>query len=134
MKARQSPGGLSPFMPPERRLGAARQKFPSTQDNDTRWSLASRGRKAVSVMPLDFADFAHHYEGIEMTEAEKREDFEVYACFMECLVAYWWRRDPVANSLGISVNNDTMALIDALDSGPSLPSTFNTAAHGDAAE
>lgn len=79
-------------------------------------------------MSLDFADYARFYAGSGMTDAEQREDFEVYACFMECLVRYFWREEPAQNSLGISVDNNTLALIGGLESQNLLQTKFNDAA------
>ncbi|OSZ69554.1 hypothetical protein CAP40_01475 [Sphingomonas sp. IBVSS2] len=84
-------------------------------------------------MSLEFADFAHFYADSGLTENQQREDFEAYACFMECLVRHFWGHDPIPNSLGIRFDNDTMALIEDVDSKPSLQAIFNDAAHEDAA-
>ena len=79
-------------------------------------------------MSLEFTDFARFYEGSGMSEAEQREDFEVYACFMECLVRHFWQAEPLANSLGISFDSCTEAVLDQLESDCPLPTTFNAAA------
>lgn len=84
-------------------------------------------------MSLEFTDFAHYYTGSGMTEDQQREDFEVYACFMESLVRYFWRQEPRANSMGISFDKDTMALVEAVDSNDPLRTTFNDAACENAA-
>lgn len=83
-------------------------------------------------MSLEFTDFAHFYEDSGMTDAQQREDFEVYACFMECIVRHFWRYDPQQNSLGISLDSDTLAVIESVSSDNHIPATFNDAAHGDA--
>lgn len=83
-------------------------------------------------MSLEYADFAHFYVGSGLTEAEARDDFGVYACFMECLVRHYWYRDPLPNSLGISVNSDTLGLLDKLNSETSLSLKFIDAAREDA--
>ena len=85
-------------------------------------------------MSLEFSDFVHFYEGSSLSDDEQREDFEVYACFMECLVRHVWRSDAPANGLGISVDSDTIALIGAVESDHPLQTTFNKAVHHDAAE
>lgn len=83
-------------------------------------------------MSLEFADFAHFYDGSPLTETQRREDFEVHICFLQCLVRYFWRRETVPNGLGISFDNDAIALLDTLDSGSHLQSTFNDAVREDA--
>lgn len=83
-------------------------------------------------MSLEFADFAHFYDGSSLSEAQRREDFEVHACFLECIVRYFWRRESVPNSLGISFDKDAIDLLDKLDSDIHLQNQFNNAACEDA--
>lgn len=81
-------------------------------------------------MPLEFADFAHFYDRSSLSDKQRREDFEVHACFLECLVRYFWRREAVSNPLGISFDKDALDRLDALDSNEPFYTTFNDAALG----
>jgi hypothetical protein len=83
-------------------------------------------------MPLEFADFAHHYDGSGLSEPEQRAEFETFADIMECLARYFWQDHAHDNKLGIRLDGDTLALIDQLDSGHSLQNLFNEVALGTA--
>lgn len=84
-------------------------------------------------MPLDFAEFAHHYDGSAISDVEKREHFEAFASIMECLVRLYWQDDTAPNALGISLDSDTFSLFKTLESENPLPTTFNSAASEPAA-
>ena len=65
-------------------------------------------------MPLQYAEFAHHYDGHDATEAEKRAHFETLADFLECIARLFWHDD--SNRLGISFDGDSLRIAGTLDS------------------
>jgi len=83
-------------------------------------------------MSLDYAEFAHFYDGSSLTEDQRREDFDVHVCFLQCLVRYFWRREPVPNGLGISFDKDALEQLDRLDSGAAITTIFNNSVREDA--
>lgn len=97
----------------------------SIQPVMTRAGDFRRGRKAVSTMPLDFADFAHHYQGLGLDSAQQIAHFETFSDLMECIVRLFWRDGPAANALGITLEAGSLAFADKVKSDHSLKVTFN---------
>lgn len=63
-----------------------------------------------------------------MSDAQQRDHFEVFASILDCIVRYYWQDGPAENKLGISFDGDTLTRLGALDSSPSITSSFNEAA------
>ena len=84
-------------------------------------------------MPLEFADFAHHYRDYGMTEAEQRDDFAVFSNLCECVARFFLRAGP-SNSPGITFDSISAALSDAVESRRALRAQFNMQVGYDAAE
>ena len=84
-------------------------------------------------MPLDFADFAHHYQGHGMSEAQQRAQFEPFADLMECIVRLFWRDGAGASSLGITLVGNFLPVADTVDSDQTLTHSFNGTASPEAA-
>ncbi len=82
-------------------------------------------------MPLDFIDFAHHYETSGLSDDQQRVHFEAFADIMECLVRVLWRASPVDDRLGIRLDDDTLALVGAVESQSATQRIFNRAASED---
>ena len=83
-------------------------------------------------MPLDFVEFAHHYEATGLDDAARRAEFEVFADFMECIFKALLSEAPAQNRLGIRLDFDTLAHLGAVESTSATREDFNRAAQSDA--
>jgi hypothetical protein len=84
-------------------------------------------------MPLQFADFAHYYEGEGMSAAQQHAHFEAFADLIDCIARYYGMSDDNGNELGIRLNENTLALLRNVDSSSPTQFLFNEAASDEAA-
>jgi len=87
----------------------------------------------VPAMPLDYVDFAHHYEGSPLSDEQRRENFDVFANLMECIARALWRDDASAKALGISLDGISLEPSELVESEGALTNMFNEAADAHAA-
>lgn len=84
-------------------------------------------------MPLEFADFAHHYEGRGLSGEQERVHFEAFADLMECMTRLFWREETAAKPLGISYDGVSIRFSGKLESQSSITTEFNSVAADEAA-
>lgn len=87
-----------------------------------------------AAMPLDYVDFAHHYEGQGLTEDQNQTQFAPIADFLDCLVRLIWRDGARANELGITLRDGSLLTAKRLESARTFTSTYNDAASASDAE
>lgn len=86
----------------------------------------------MPAMSLDFAEFAHHYDGMDLNDAEQRAHFEVMADLLECIARVFWNEGS-SNRLGISFDGDSLHIGTELASESSATTyAFNNASIGEA--
>lgn len=81
-------------------------------------------------MPLDFADFAHHYEGHGVELGRQRAHFEAVADLLDCITRLFWQDNSQGKRLGITLQSGTLQIGDSVNSGNSITTQFNDAASG----
>ena len=79
-------------------------------------------------MPLDYAEFAHHYRGDSQSDEARRTHFEAVADFLECVVRLWWQNRDGPNTLGITLDGGALSVRDGLDSKDKLTTAFTRTA------
>lgn len=84
-------------------------------------------------MPLDYAEFAHHYEGHGLSDDQKRVYFDTFESVMECIARFYWEDDASANRLGISLDGVSLAPSGTVESDHAIAIAFNGAAATEAA-
>ena len=84
-------------------------------------------------MPLDYAEFAHHYRGNGQSDDARRSHFQAVADLLDCIVRLYWRSEDAPNALGITLDGDALPARNGLDSSDTLTTRFNRKALPDEA-
>ena len=79
-------------------------------------------------MPLDFAEFAHHYQESDASDEQQRAHFDAVTGVLECVVRLFWEDASGAQRLGITLDDATLSLGNEVDSDIPLHTIFNEAA------
>ncbi len=93
----------------------------------------SASRKCARVMAFDADAYIHLLDDIVLPHDRKVAIMEQVSLILQSSVDRAWGRSPEQILLGTTRNRIIARGTDALDSEPTLTSTFNDAADGDAA-
>lgn len=102
-------------------------RIPINLRHDTRQQYRLRS-ESCAPMPLDFTEFAHHYQGHGLSDLQQRAHFDTFADLMDCIARLFWRDGTDRNVLGITLDVGSLQTGDTVDSRPSITFSFNGAA------
>lgn len=86
----------------------------------------------MSIMLLAFEDFAEFYRDSGLSDVQQRDHFECFSSILECIARLFWSRAHSQNSLGITLDHDSLALAAVVESDETLRDTFSDVAGNDA--